>query len=44
VAQQWRAEFPHQVSHQRFVEWIPATLLPLAVCLPPSLRWRMHRH
>ncbi|MEP0753099.1 IS982 family transposase [Trichocoleus sp. Lan] len=29
----WRTEFPGLPSYQRFVEWIPSTLLPLCVCL-----------
>lgn len=33
VCQQWQREFPQQVSHQRFVEWIPSVLLPLCVYL-----------
>ncbi|HEY9807811.1 MAG TPA: IS982 family transposase [Halomicronema sp.] len=29
----WRTEFPGLPSYQRFVEWIPSTLLPLCVYL-----------
>lgn len=29
----WRQDFPHLVSYQRFVEWIPSTLIPLCVYL-----------
>lgn len=29
----WRQAFPSLVSYQRFVEWIPSTLLPLCVYL-----------
>jgi len=27
----WRQEFPQLPSHQRFIEWIPSTLIPLCV-------------
>lgn len=29
----WRSEFPRLPSYQRFVEWIPSTLVPLCVYL-----------
>ena len=29
----WRLEFPQLPSYQRFVEWIPSTLIPLCVYL-----------
>jgi len=31
--QHWSAAFPHLLSYQRFVEWIPSTLIPLSVYL-----------
>lgn len=33
VSQQLRGAFPGLVSYQRFIEWIPATVLPLCVYL-----------
>jgi transposase len=33
VQQDWRRAFPGLVSYQRFVEWIPSTLLPLCAYL-----------
>ncbi len=33
VLKNWQAEFPGLVSYQRFVEFIPSTLVPLAVFL-----------
>ncbi len=33
VCKHWRSAFPGLVSYQRFVEWIPSTLLPLCVYL-----------
>lgn len=33
VCQYWRGEFPHLVSYNRFVEWVPSALLPLCVYL-----------
>lgn len=33
VCVNWRRAFPGLVSYQRFVEWIPSTLLPLSVYL-----------
>lgn len=33
VTQQWSEAFPHLLSYQRFVEWIPSTLIPLSVYL-----------
>jgi len=29
----WRCEFPQLPSYQRFVEWMPSTLLPLCIYL-----------
>lgn len=33
VQQQWRSAFPGLPSYQRFVEWMPSTLIPLCVYL-----------
>lgn len=33
VSLHWHKEFPRLVSYNRFVEWIPSTLLPLSVYL-----------
>lgn len=33
VSQYWKAAFPKLVSYNRFVEWMPSTLLPLCVYL-----------
>lgn len=33
VSEHWSGEFPGLVSYQRFVEWIPSTLLPLCAYL-----------
>ena len=33
VCRYWAAEFPHLPSYQRFIDWIPSTLLPLCVYL-----------
>ena len=33
VTQHWSEAFPHLLSYQRFVEWIPSTLIPLSVYL-----------
>lgn len=33
----WKEAFPQWVSYQRFVEWIPSTLLPLCVYLKHGL-------
>lgn len=33
VSVHWRAAFPQLVSYQRFVEWIPSTLIPLCAYL-----------
>jgi len=33
VQQQWHSAFPGLPSYQRFVEWMPSTLLPLCVYL-----------
>jgi hypothetical protein len=33
VCQHFRAEFPNLPSYQRFVEWMPSTLLPLCIYL-----------
>ncbi len=33
VAVYWRDAFPHLPSYQRFIEWIPSTLIPLCVYL-----------
>jgi hypothetical protein len=33
VKQQWSAAFPFLPSYQRFIEWIPSTLIPLCVYL-----------
>ncbi|MDB9526775.1 IS982 family transposase [Oscillatoria sp. CS-180] len=33
VCQYWRCEFPNLPSYQRFVEWMPSTLMPLCVYL-----------
>lgn len=30
---EWRAEFPSLVSYQRFIEWIPGTLVPMCAYL-----------
>jgi hypothetical protein len=31
VCVHWRQEFPQLPSYQRFIEWIPSTLIPLCV-------------
>ena len=33
VSLEWSAAFPKLVSYQRFVEWIPSTLMPLSIYL-----------
>ena len=33
VSVYWQAEFPRLVSYNRFIEWIPSTVLPLCVYL-----------
>ncbi|WP_242056403.1 MULTISPECIES: transposase [unclassified Nostoc] len=33
VKQQWSCAFPAVPSYQRFIEWIPSTLIPLCVYL-----------
>ena len=33
ICQHFRSEFPNLPSYQRFIEWIPSTLLPLCVYL-----------
>lgn len=33
VSVHWREEFPKLVSYQRFVEWIPSTIIPLCLYL-----------
>ena len=33
VKQQWNNAFPNLLSYQRFIEWIPSTLIPLCVYL-----------
>jgi hypothetical protein len=33
VQQQWRTAFPGLPSYQRFIEWMPSTLIPLCVYL-----------
>jgi Transposase DDE domain len=37
VCRHWRAEFPHLLSYQRLIEWLPSVLAPLAA----SLRTRL---
>ena len=37
VGQYWQNAFPNLVSYQRFIEWIPSTLVPLNVYL--QSRW-----
>lgn len=33
VSGEWNEAFPELVSYQRFVEWIPSTLIPLSIYL-----------
>ncbi len=33
VSRQWSAAFPKLVSYQRFMEWMPSTLMPLSIYL-----------
>ena len=33
VCPHFRSEFPHLPSYQRFIEWMPSTLIPLCVYL-----------
>lgn len=37
VCQHWREAFPNLVSYQRFIEWIPSTIVPLCVYLKHCL-------
>ena len=37
VSQHWQNAFPNLVSYQRFIEWIPSTLIPLNVYLQSRL-------
>lgn len=37
VSQYWQDAFPNLVSYQRFIEWIPSTLVPLNVYLQSRL-------
>ena len=37
VCRHWRAEFPRLVSYQRFIEYLPAVLVPLAAYLETRL-------
>jgi hypothetical protein len=37
VCRHWRAEFPHLVSYQRFIECLPSVLVPLAAYLETRL-------
>ena len=37
VCRHWRAEFPHLVSYQRLVEYLPSVLVPLAAYLETRL-------
>ncbi|MGV0103219.1 IS982 family transposase [Nostoc sp. DSM 114160] len=38
VKQQWSSAFPGLPSYQRFIEWIPSTLIPLCVYLKHCFR------
>ena len=37
VSNYWRNAFPKLVSYQRFVEWIPSTIMPLTIYLRSRL-------
>jgi hypothetical protein len=37
VCRHWRAEFPHLVSYQRLIEYLPGVLVPLAAYLETRL-------
>jgi Transposase DDE domain len=37
VCRHWRAEFPHLVSYQRFIEYLPSVLVPLSAYLRTRL-------